>query len=88
MVAASNDSPTESRAVVIDVRPADLLASPPGQNWPSYSGDSTGRRFGSLSQINLTNIAQLRAQWVFQQFQPTGSDADSSERRHVRDLCK
>ena len=65
MVAASSDLPAESRAVVIDVRPAELLASPPGGNWLSYNGDFTGRRFSSLSQINLTNVSQLRAQWVF-----------------------
>lgn len=65
MVAASNDLPTESRAVVIDVRPAELLTSPPGGNWLSYNGDFTGRRFSSLSQINLANVSQLRAQWVF-----------------------
>ena len=65
MVAASNDLPKDSRSVVVDVRPSELLTSPPGENWPSYNGDSTGRRFSSLSQINLTNVAQLRAQWVF-----------------------
>lgn len=65
MVAASNNLPKESRAAVIDVLPAELLAAPPGANWLSYNGDFTGRRFSSLSQINLTNVAQLRAQWVF-----------------------
>jgi alcohol dehydrogenase (cytochrome c) len=65
MVAASDDLPKDSRGAVIDVLPADLLASPPGANWLSYNGDFTGRRFSSLSQINLTNVAQLRAQWVF-----------------------
>jgi alcohol dehydrogenase (cytochrome c) len=64
-VAASDDLPKESRATVIDVLPAELMASPPGANWLSYNGDFTGRRFSSLSQINLTNVAQLRAQWVF-----------------------
>src|ERR1700724_4910068 len=65
MVAASDDLPKDSRGAVIDVLPPDLLASPPGANWLSYNGDFTGRRFSSLSQINLTNVAQLRAQWVF-----------------------
>jgi alcohol dehydrogenase (cytochrome c) len=65
MVAASDDLPKDSRAAVIDVLPAELLALPPGANWLSYNGDFTGRRFSSLSQINLTNVAQLRAQWVF-----------------------
>jgi alcohol dehydrogenase (cytochrome c) len=65
MVAASEDRPQESRSVIVDVPPAELIASPPGANWPSYNGDFTGRRFSSLSQINLANVGQLRAQWVF-----------------------
>jgi alcohol dehydrogenase (cytochrome c) len=65
MVAASNDLPKESRAAVIDVLPAELLAAPPGANWLSYNGDLTGRRYSGLAQVNLTNVAQLRAQWVF-----------------------
>src|SRR6202049_238222 len=64
-VAASDDLPKEARATVIDVLPAELMASPPGANWLSYNGDFTGRRFSSLSQINLSNVGQLRAQWVF-----------------------
>ncbi len=65
MVAAANDLPNESRTAVINVLPAELLAAPPGADWLSYNGDFTGRRFSSLSQINLANVAQLRAQWVF-----------------------
>ncbi|MGH9404786.1 MAG: pyrroloquinoline quinone-dependent dehydrogenase [Terriglobia bacterium] len=56
------DAPVSAR---IDVRPADLLASPPSSNWPSYNGDYTGRRYSSLGQINLNNVRQLRAEWVF-----------------------
>jgi len=43
----------------------DLLARPAGENWPSYNGDYTGRRFSSLHEINRANVAQLRAAWVF-----------------------
>ena len=43
----------------------DLLASPVGENWPSYNGDYTGRRFSRLDEINRANISQLRAAWVF-----------------------
>lgn len=64
-IAASNDVPKTSRAVVIDVLPAELKASPPGADWLSYNGDFSGRRFSSLAQINLANVGQLRAQWVF-----------------------
>ena len=43
----------------------DLLARPVGENWPSYNGDYTGRRFSRLREINRTNVAQMRAAWVF-----------------------
>ena len=43
----------------------DLLVKPVGANWPSYNGDYTGRRYSSLNQVNVTNVAQLRAAWVF-----------------------
>lgn len=43
----------------------DLLAQPVGANWTSYNGDYTGRRYSSLQEINLANVAQLRAAWVF-----------------------
>ena len=34
-------------------------------DWPSYNGDYTGRRFSGLTQINPQNVAHLQAQWVF-----------------------
>jgi alcohol dehydrogenase (cytochrome c) len=43
----------------------DLLARPVGANWTSYNGDYTGRRYSSLNQINLSNVARLGAAWVF-----------------------
>src|SRR5947208_5633943 len=36
------------------------------QNWLTYSGDYSGRRFSSLNQINLTNVRSLSAKWVYQ----------------------
>src|SRR5215468_10967909 len=50
---------------IIDVSHADLSATPPAANWPSYNGDYSGRRFSSLKQITPDNVKQLRAQWVF-----------------------
>jgi alcohol dehydrogenase (cytochrome c) len=47
------------------VRAEDLLTTPVGENWPSYNGDYTGRRFSRLDQINKNNVAHLRAAWVF-----------------------
>src|SRR5438445_1736890 len=49
----------------LQVTAEDLLTTPVGQNWPSYNGDYTGRRYSSLREINRANIAQLRAAWVF-----------------------
>jgi alcohol dehydrogenase (cytochrome c) len=58
----SADSPIAAR---IDVSDKELNVSPVAANWPSYNGDYTGRRYSSLDQINLANVNQLRAQWVF-----------------------
>jgi alcohol dehydrogenase (cytochrome c) len=49
----------------LDVNADDLVKTPVAENWPSYNGDYSGRRFSSLNQINKTNVGQLRAAWVF-----------------------
>ena len=49
----------------IDVQPGDLLVQPVAENWISYNGDYTGRRYSALSQIKPADVAQLRAEWVF-----------------------
>ncbi len=36
------------------------------QNWLTYSGDYSGRRFSSLDQIQVTNAHTLAAKWVYQ----------------------
>jgi alcohol dehydrogenase (cytochrome c) len=50
---------------VTSVGADDLLARPVGVNWTSYNGDYTGRRYSSLNEITTTNVAQIRAAWVF-----------------------
>src|SRR4029453_15361149 len=45
------------------VAPAELL-KPLGDSWPTYSGDYTGRRSGSLKQINLTTVKSLTLAWA------------------------
>jgi len=49
----------------IDVQPTQLVSAPASANWLSYNGDYTGRRYSALREINTSNVAQLRAQWVF-----------------------
>lgn len=58
-----NHGATSSSAVQVTAE--DLLTTPVGENWPSYNGDYTGRRYSSLREINRANVAQLRAAWVF-----------------------
>ena len=43
----------------------DLTAQPVGENWTSYNGDYSGRRYSSLQYINASNVAGLKAAWVF-----------------------
>ena len=43
----------------------DLTAQPVGENWTSYNGDYTGRRYSSLQHINTSNVGRLKAAWVF-----------------------
>jgi len=35
------------------------LSKPLGDSWPTYSGDYTGRRYSSLTQINQSNVTRL-----------------------------
>lgn len=48
-----------------DLSDQDLLAQPVGGNWTSYNGDYTGRRYSSLREIDLGNVAKLRLAWIF-----------------------
>jgi alcohol dehydrogenase (cytochrome c) len=50
---------------LIDVRQSDLLQKQIKDNWVSYNGDYTGRRYSSLTQIAPANVSRLAAQWVF-----------------------
>jgi alcohol dehydrogenase (cytochrome c) len=43
--------------------PATLL-KPLADNWPTYSGDYTGRRFSSQNQINRSTVKNLTLSWV------------------------
>ena len=46
--------------------PSSLLLQKKIQNdWPSYNGDYSGRRYTNLEQITPGNVAHLQAQWVF-----------------------
>lgn len=65
VLAATRDHAQNPVSVLVNVSTSDLDAKPAGENWLSYHGDYSGRRFSSLDQITPTNVSQLRAQWVF-----------------------
>ncbi len=41
-----------------------LLTKPLGDSWPTYSGDYSGKRYSSLTQINQSNVKNLTLGWV------------------------
>jgi alcohol dehydrogenase (cytochrome c) len=61
----AQDPPKPSLSLNLNVAPERLLTQPVAENWLSYNGDYTGRRYSSLDQINVNNVQQLRTQWVF-----------------------
>ncbi len=63
--ARAGNRSTASSSAPIDVQQSQLTARTLGANWLSYNGDFSGRRYSSLSQIDLRNVGQLRAQWAF-----------------------
>ena len=54
-----------SSTTALDIKASDLAAKGISDQWLSYNGDYTGRRFSSLKQITPANVAQMRAAWVF-----------------------
>jgi alcohol dehydrogenase (cytochrome c) len=76
LVLASHANYSQAQAAAtIHVLPAQLAVQPVRDNWNSYNGDYSGRRYSALSQITVENVSQLRAQWVFH--------SDNSDRLEV-----
>jgi alcohol dehydrogenase (cytochrome c) len=61
----AQDPGIASVSTAIDVQPTRLLTKPIAENWLSYNGDYTGRRYSILHEVSTSNVAQLRARWVF-----------------------
>jgi alcohol dehydrogenase (cytochrome c) len=49
-----------------------LLNKPLGDSWPTYSGDYSGKRYSSLTQINQSNVKNLTLGWVSRVANGTG----------------
>jgi alcohol dehydrogenase (cytochrome c) len=64
--AAKQNAPLSADGIgLINVTPRDLLPKQVRDNWVSYNGDYTGRRYSSLTQITPANVGHVAAQWVF-----------------------
>src|ERR1700748_1356400 len=61
----SGQDSNRSLALAPGVQASQLLSRTIRDDWPSYNGDYTGRRFSSLTQITPQNVRHLQAQWVF-----------------------
>jgi alcohol dehydrogenase (cytochrome c) len=59
-VVAFGQSPASTPSGGVD---AAMLLRPLGDNWPSYSGDYSGRRYSALTQINQSNVKNLQLVW-------------------------
>jgi alcohol dehydrogenase (cytochrome c) len=55
------------------IDPAELV-KPLGEIWPTYSGDYSGKRYSSLSQIDHTTVKQLGLAWVGRLTAGTGGE--------------
>jgi alcohol dehydrogenase (cytochrome c) len=64
-VACGQQVASASKIGEIHVQSSDLLNTTLRDNWPSYNGDYTGRRYSSLTQVTPENVHNLRAKWVF-----------------------
>ena len=62
--------PVLGRAQALD---PSLLNKPLGDSWPTYSGDYSGKRYSSLTQINQANVRNLTLAWVSRVIAGAGS---------------
>lgn len=65
VIAMTAQQQSSSAKEKIEVSEKDLLVQPVGENWTSYNGDYSGRRYSGLSEINVANVGRLQASWVF-----------------------
>ena len=62
---AKTTGPALAGTDLIDVQQSDLLQKEVKNNWVSYNGDYTGRRYSSMDEVTPANVANLKTRWVF-----------------------
>jgi alcohol dehydrogenase (cytochrome c) len=63
----------------VSVEPATLL-KPLAENWATYSGDYTGRRYSTLTQVNQSTVKNLTLAWVSRVSQGPGDPGRATDR--------
>src|SRR5258706_15096746 len=61
LAVAQNGAKPQGHGEALDA--GDLLR-PLGESWPTYSGDYSGKRYSTLTQINQANVKNLALAWV------------------------
>jgi alcohol dehydrogenase (cytochrome c) len=49
----------------LDVQPGELNQKEVRENWVSYNGDYSGRRYSAMAEVTPANVGQLKPKWVF-----------------------
>ena len=60
------------------------IGKPLADSWPTYSGDYTGRRYSTLTQINQTTVKNLTLAWVGRVSGPPWSGGSRRRVRRIR----
>ncbi len=58
-------APVSGGVSAVEVKQSDLNQKEITDNWVSYNGDYTGRRFSSLAEVTPANVRKLKAAWTF-----------------------
>jgi alcohol dehydrogenase (cytochrome c) len=57
-------SPAPANAQVGGLDPTDIIRKPLADQWTSYSGDMSGKRFSLLKHVNTSTVKNLSLKWV------------------------
>jgi alcohol dehydrogenase (cytochrome c) len=57
-------SPAPANANTGGLDPADIIKKPLSDQWTSYSGDMSGKRFSQLKQVNTNTVKNLSLKWM------------------------
>ena len=64
-VAKASAPAADAGVGLIDVQQSDLLQKQVKDNWVSYNGDYSGRRYSAMTEVTPANVSHLAVKWVF-----------------------